>query len=597
MGVVYKLKNEVVDFILREKRDDPSLSCRHLAMVTGEKFFIKVSKSSINTIIKNASLSSAVGRRSSSEGGGKKFHIPVFKKTQISEEMRKAGFKVDTKPSPEVPVHGGQPKKQYSSADGVSKQQLFPASSQDHVFQLRMKREQERGALYEGMGFIFLKAAQWDLFDASILGSLFSRAECGTTPKTSLPLHFDMLCDIWFYLKLSGAQDINQIGQFCPHGAWIFNTLNYQPLDPSLLDGTKFTMPPLHLLMEYVNEKEYLFEEISRFQIHLEDSTILTMDPQLVSLWREDVPGEFSSPMNKAMAMLSHCLISNNRPAIFLGSLGGQLGRDIYTMMAAAEGFAGKMMTKITAFNHYNDQIAEFTAIPKKKRFFIAGIWPGQKEFPAFTQEAFLGAPNPFYNRWLDKEGCFMELNPAIFSSALEEAFGKNAPLKAVAVFDKEGGEPRLVVLANQIDSKAESLLEAFFLRWPNLDKGAAGSMLHGNAAEEVKESYEHEKGQICEWGDRQDTFDIYRDFGERLNSYCQRHFFSRQREGRDLASMISKYYNIPGHCMAQDKVVSVYLRVPPSYPFLEDLKAAVQRLNESAVTDPVGRNLLINII
>jgi len=363
------------------------------------------------------------------------------------------------------------------------------------------------------------------------------------------------------------------------------------------LDGTKFAMPPLHLLMEYVNEKEYLFEEIGRFQIHLEDGTILTMDPQLVSLWREDVPREFSSPMNKAMAMLSHCLISNNRPLIFLGPLGGQLGRDIYTMMAAAEGFAGKMMTKIIAFNHYNDQIAEFTAIPKKKRFFIAGIWPGQKEFPAFTQEAFLGAPNPFYNRWLDKEGCFIELNPAIFSSALEEAFGKNVPLKAVAVFDKEGSEPRLVVLANQIDSKAESLLEAFFLRWPNLDKGAAGSMLHGNAAEEVKESYEHEKGQICEWGDRQDAFDIYRDFGERLNSYCQRHFFSRQREGRDLTSMISKYYNIPGHCMAQDKVVSVYLRVPPSYPFLEDLKAAVQRLNESAVTDPVGRNLLINII
>ncbi|MBI3618083.1 MAG: helix-turn-helix domain-containing protein, partial [Candidatus Omnitrophica bacterium] len=62
MGVVYKFRKEVIDFVLQQKRTDDDLGCRQLAVLTSEKFKIQVSKSSVNAIIKNANLSNSVGR-------------------------------------------------------------------------------------------------------------------------------------------------------------------------------------------------------------------------------------------------------------------------------------------------------------------------------------------------------------------------------------------------------------------------------------------------------------------------------------------------------------------------------------------------------
>lgn len=63
MGVVHKLKPEVREFIIEQKKLKPSLSCRVFAVLIEEKFKIKLSKSSINSIFKEAGLSMPVGRR------------------------------------------------------------------------------------------------------------------------------------------------------------------------------------------------------------------------------------------------------------------------------------------------------------------------------------------------------------------------------------------------------------------------------------------------------------------------------------------------------------------------------------------------------
>lgn len=63
MGVIYKLKPEIKDFILKEKNNNLAISCRKLSILLGEKFGVKVSKSSINQIFKESGLSMPVGRR------------------------------------------------------------------------------------------------------------------------------------------------------------------------------------------------------------------------------------------------------------------------------------------------------------------------------------------------------------------------------------------------------------------------------------------------------------------------------------------------------------------------------------------------------
>jgi hypothetical protein len=59
----YKLSSEIKEFIIREKKSDPKLSCRGLISRVKEHFQVALSKSLINNIIKEHNLSAPVGRR------------------------------------------------------------------------------------------------------------------------------------------------------------------------------------------------------------------------------------------------------------------------------------------------------------------------------------------------------------------------------------------------------------------------------------------------------------------------------------------------------------------------------------------------------
>ncbi|MDD5662361.1 MAG: hypothetical protein PHW68_04255, partial [Candidatus Omnitrophica bacterium] len=90
MGVIYKLKPEVKDFILTQKSNNPALSCRKLTALVLDNFKIELSKSSINMIIKEAGLSAPIGRTPRK----KKQHIampklPVLLEDTSSQEAEK----------------------------------------------------------------------------------------------------------------------------------------------------------------------------------------------------------------------------------------------------------------------------------------------------------------------------------------------------------------------------------------------------------------------------------------------------------------------------------------------------------------------------
>lgn len=63
MGVIYKIKQEIKEYILEAKKNNANLSCRDLVPLLENRFQIKVSKSSINAIFKEAGLSKSIGRR------------------------------------------------------------------------------------------------------------------------------------------------------------------------------------------------------------------------------------------------------------------------------------------------------------------------------------------------------------------------------------------------------------------------------------------------------------------------------------------------------------------------------------------------------
>ncbi|MFA5411597.1 MAG: helix-turn-helix domain-containing protein [Candidatus Omnitrophota bacterium] len=106
MGVIYKLRSEVRDFILETKKSQPTLSCRTLASLASEKFKIPISKSSINAIIKEAGLSLSVGRR-------RKARRKLIQPMKALGEQAKALMEVSpAEPAPapvELPTEAAQP--------------------------------------------------------------------------------------------------------------------------------------------------------------------------------------------------------------------------------------------------------------------------------------------------------------------------------------------------------------------------------------------------------------------------------------------------------------------------------------------------------
>lgn len=67
MANPYKLTEEIKQFIITEKKVNSRVSCRGLIPLIEEKFQVKLSKSLVNNVIKQANLSNPVGRRREKE--------------------------------------------------------------------------------------------------------------------------------------------------------------------------------------------------------------------------------------------------------------------------------------------------------------------------------------------------------------------------------------------------------------------------------------------------------------------------------------------------------------------------------------------------
>src|ERR1700722_5602973 len=82
MGVIYKLKEEVVHFIISQRQSNPLSSCRQLAESASQKFGLHLSKSSVHDVLKESGIITPRGRKPKD-----KFKIPQEKKEQIQSSL------------------------------------------------------------------------------------------------------------------------------------------------------------------------------------------------------------------------------------------------------------------------------------------------------------------------------------------------------------------------------------------------------------------------------------------------------------------------------------------------------------------------------
>jgi len=160
MGVTYKLRDEVVQFIISQRQSNPLFSCRQLAESASQKFGLNLSKSSVHDVLKESGIITPRGRKPKD-----KFEIPQDKKKQIQVSLSQVKLlappaepQQSTFNSPPVILSEAKPA---SPAGG----DLDSSSQNDkeETFTLPRENDMKNSPEYDGAGRIFFKAALWDL--------------------------------------------------------------------------------------------------------------------------------------------------------------------------------------------------------------------------------------------------------------------------------------------------------------------------------------------------------------------------------------------------------------------------------------------------
>lgn len=649
MGVIYKLTEEVIQFLLQRKKDFPAMSCRQLATLASQKFQAKISKSSINNILKRESLSSPVGRRVSFESKEKKFQIPTGKKNEILTNLEKSGLPIvpsampslrqkivtaqkEIHPSPEAGAIKSSVSKDKVSVD-VDAPLADYAEFSHFVAQTRQKRIDSQKQSFETAELLFVKWAEWEISSSSVLSQVIKGPfenylkEKGIGQFLTQQEYANLLdqyCGVYLSLVLLGkdVDYLEKIKHNYSNGLFILNRPLTMPIteEPLSLDLRLWPVfcqwlkeSPQLSAAEYSLLKQQAFCGIRNFKIFLENGTQLFMDASLSSLWAEeeiDFLDSFSIPSPKAMSFLSHFLISNNEP-IILFAMPGQtaLSKSFYNLISFFENKKGCRATQIELFDRTGDLISSFPFILEQKRIFMLGLRPWQKEFTEFLKAAKWAGKRPFYHEGLDKAFYFSQTR-----KDLVDPQGGNVLLSVISLWEEESSldfnqpgdkgkmikekEPVCMILTNDRDSSSEKILRDFLWRWPNLTDGPACCFFQGKRQKEIQRFSDHslsvQEGSVSEQG--LSPAAVFSDFGRRLLSCCFEYLDSAGLEKGKIASLIPEGYKFSASLWPVEGHVIAQISLPEGFPEKEIVKAAASAINERFVAALRSQRIFLKV-
>ncbi len=584
MGVIHKFTKDVVDFILEQKKTNPSLSCRALAQYTSEKFQIKVSKSAINTIFKKEDLSNSVGRPSIVPKSGvvKKFQIPSQKKKQLFKNMEKIGFDLGVSKEP------------------VSINEKIPAKeepSKPIKVTVKKKKTFIEGAYCEAAGLVIFKAAQWELMATDFWQGLLQKYGKGTAGAIKNGVY----CDIGVCLRILDMASIDSVTKHKNHGIFMLNTLARQEVQNDInIEGVKGGLEVIKNLrttekffMDYFDKCKQVFQRVTAFKIECEDGTCLKMDAQMRTIWHDEHPAAFSLPIQKALTVLSCSIISNNQP-IIIGELfhdeknrGDDEDRLLERAVAIFESKLGKKIRKVSIFCGKNEKIAEFVEIPAIKRNFMIGVRPSHKIFRKIVENGWKSSRNIVLNGFLNENIYFSE-------NSIEINGGE---LRVFSVWKEgnSGKEPDLAILSNCQRDSGVNIVTEFVQHWPYSSHKVTNSQHHLKN----KKCCDQRPGDVVTDGLSKNpmaNFDVFYDFSQHLKRYCEKYFFVQPQSNFNLSYLISMCYKIPGYVHAtKEKLVVTLKDIHNTIP-LKDLECIGETINERNILDNFGRRVWINI-
>lgn len=557
MGVVYKLKPEIVDFIVQQKKEDPSLSCRALAEITEERFQQRVSKSSINNLLKDFKLSSPVGRRG---------------------------------PSKKAKARGVRQKFSLSEA---KKKELFSAVSQ-HRSAAPAKGRPLMEGMTEGAGSIFLKAAEWELSHQPVLQDILQEYCPGLTEKNT----YDMACLV-SYLKVFHVGSSEDLQKNTVPLLWELRGADKQGLLQQVQTFLSQISKKDEFFLKFSLKIPQIFTQVLGFRYILKDGESFFIDGQNASIWK-NIQTIFPTTLSSATERLAK-IINNANFACFCSILPKNIekfdGNSIFSnFFKCFNNVQSKKIQKIDIIAENGDILAEFDNIPQIKRDFIAAVWPWDDMFQVFLNSKDIVCEGKIDNHVAGKDISYKEM------MIKWKCDGSLMPVRGVGIIEPFSNVPALVVISNMGPEKisARDLGRQYFQRWPNVENGTCFSLLTkpaqwkaGLSAAKMPEApFLPEKffGRDPLWM-AVDQLSIL------LDRFSRRRFFPEHYHDLDFETMNHRFYHLPGRVIEDGQRMVVDIQAPEASVYFRDFLSAARRLNESNVKNFSGKQVSINIL
>lgn len=643
MGVVYKIKPEIVKFIEEKKREKPTLSCRSLVSLVEEKFQAKLSKSSINSIIKNASLSMPVGRRRTK---------PVSTKVKPSEELKAAlsaaaeslklvgpppAEKLEEKktigkpirlpptPVPEKPIELPQKPEAEKPAEASAEKpeekakpvslpvqpeapvkpeaekpaeapaekpveappekpiekprEIPPVTPPEEEIPVPVEAKEQLPKETETTGAILLGAADY-LMGGSINLEKEIKTHLGRPDNDLLAKIKSLILLPLFGTKETDISALNSLIER-DFSLDIILALLYELQIIKRLD---ISLSPLI---------SSLMQEVRGVKASLSDGSNIYLDGQFHTVWSTaHIPCDFNTTIYTAESYIREYFIDGKPFVLFLAPGTDTPSNEFFKFLS---GFAAEQ-TKFIKLSLFGNKFEEIEILPvdqDRKRNFIFGFLPGQ--FSGYRKVKKIGEYKPFHSESLDRDFFLapIELDLSQPSAA------QTITLNGYALKTSLGDKIRLVILSNlPQETPPGEIADIYLDQWPNLEEAFEDynrkiEFFTYTASSQRFFSTEAIKLNIGKSPDIKALLDNYL---KALDLYVRWHFLPQGFEDKDFSMVKEMFYSLKVTLKKEKDRTKATFQIPQWFQFRNDLEYACRRLNERVITSSDGKRLWFSV-
>ncbi len=555
MGVTYKLKKEIVDYILQQKKINSQFSCRKIADLASQFFQKNISKSSVSNILKTFLLSSPVGRRSKKQKKQEKFKIPEERKKELFVHVPTSVLiqeSVIKEPPQECPVKASHP-------------------------------EKEEYNQIPHLGSVLLKIAEQELSDSFFFSEILKEDKEFENVE-----NIDQIASALLFAPIFGVQNEQEIFANSNVGLWKIHGFDQKP-EEKVLKQAVIKLKNLEKKQEQISlEYVQVFSEAAFFNFYLENGTEFAIDVRMNSVWTKDnVHSGFSLSLSRSLDFLSRKIISNLSP-IILRTLpfGEVLPNCFYDMACAFEGSGSRKITRVDLVNAQKEILSSFDFIINKKRLFIVHLPSTQSLFTQRKQQDY--EKNECTIDFLNKQCLFYETSlegkdPLTQSSVFFRAIIFN--------FKDEDMAPFVLITNITKEQKDSQLIISEYLhQWPYCQQGIIDFM---NSKIEPTFGAD-QKGFVLDEREVEEVLgkafnsnflnSLTKPFLANLHNYCKKHFFSDYYKGLSFVDTKNRVYDLFGAFDKKDDIIDIKLISPQDRDFKKNTESILRKINESAV-------------